>query len=49
MNTIEDLTGTQKAAILIMSIGSKSAAEMMKSLTEKEIEKITQNILQAGE
>lgn len=44
MNTIEDLTGTQKAAILIMSIGSKSAAEMMKSLTEKEIEKITLEI-----
>lgn len=38
------LTGTQKAAILIMSVGTKSAAEMMRSLTEKEIEAITLEI-----
>lgn len=38
------LTGTQKAAILIMSVGTKSAAEMMKSLKEKEIEQITLEI-----
>ncbi|MCG8372963.1 MAG: flagellar motor switch protein FliG [Balneolales bacterium] len=39
-----NLTGTQKAAILIMSVGTKSAAEMMKSLKEKEIESITLEI-----
>ena len=39
-----NLTGLQKAAILIMSIGTKSAAEMMKSLTEKEIEGVTLEI-----
>lgn len=39
-----NLTGPQKAAILIMSVGTKSATEMMKSLTEKEIEQITLEI-----
>jgi flagellar motor switch protein FliG len=39
-----NLTGTQKAAILIMSVGTKSAAEMMKSLNDKEIESITLEI-----
>ncbi len=37
----ETLSGPQKAAILIMCIGTRSAAEMMKSLNEKEIEQIT--------
>ncbi len=39
-----NLTGPQKAAILIMSVGTKSATEMMKSLSEKEIEQITLEI-----
>lgn len=39
-----NLTGMQKAAILIMSVGTKSAAEMMKSLNDKEIEGITLEI-----
>lgn len=39
-----NLTGPQKDAILIMSVGTKSATEMMKSLTEKEIEQITLEI-----
>ena len=38
---ISDLTGPQKAAVFIMSIGTRTAASMMKSLNEKEIEKIT--------
>ncbi|MEQ8525947.1 flagellar motor switch protein FliG [Gracilimonas sp.] len=38
---ISDLSGTQKAAVLIMSIGTRTAATMMKTLKEHEIEKIT--------
>ena len=36
-----ELSGSQKAAILIMSVGIQSATGMMKSLSEKEIEEIT--------
>lgn len=38
------LTGIQKAAILIITIGTKSAARMLKTLNEKEVEKITMEI-----
>lgn len=38
------LTGVQKAAILIISIGAKSASEMLKSLKEDEVEEITMEI-----
>lgn len=41
---ISGMSGVQKAAIFVMSLGSKTAAEMMKSLTEKEIEAITLEI-----
>lgn len=43
-DALVNLTGPQKAAILIMSVGTKSATEMMKSLKEKEIEQITLEI-----
>ncbi|WP_421774980.1 flagellar motor switch protein FliG [Gracilimonas sp.] len=43
-NDVSDLNGPQKAAVLIMSIGTRSAATMMKSLNENEIEKITLEI-----
>lgn len=41
---ITGLTGVQKAAIFVMSLGAKQAGEMMKSLSEKEIELITMEI-----
>lgn len=41
---ISKLSGVQKAAIFVMSLGSKTAAEMMKSLNDKEIEAITLEI-----
>lgn len=41
---ISGMSGVQKAAIFVMSLGSKTAAEMMKSLTDKEIEAITLEI-----
>ncbi|MCP9291896.1 MULTISPECIES: flagellar motor switch protein FliG [Gracilimonas] len=43
-NDISDLSGPQKAAVFIMSIGTRTAATMMKSLSESEIEKITLEI-----
>ena len=39
--SVDDLNGFQKAAIVIMSIGMKSASTMMKSLRSNEVEKIT--------
>lgn len=41
---VSDLSGIQKAAVFIMSIGTRTAATMMKSLSESEIEKITLEI-----
>lgn len=46
---ISALNGITKAAIFIMSLGSKTAAEMMKSLSEKEIELITLEIARIKE
>lgn len=42
--SIEDLNGVQKAAIVIMSVGMQSASTMMKSLNENELEKVTLEI-----
>ncbi len=44
LNDFSKLTGIQKAAVLIMSVGSKAAAAMMKYLGEREIENITLEI-----
>ncbi len=44
IDDVSNLTGPQKAAILIISIGVKSASEMMKSLRPDEMEKITLEI-----
>lgn len=38
---IEDLTGAQKSAILIIGLGTDVASKILKELTETEIEKIT--------
>ena len=37
----EDLTGTQKAAILILGLGTGVASKVLKGLTEIELEKVT--------
>ena len=42
--SIQDLNGIQKAAVLIMSVGLQSASAMMKSMNENEVEKITLEI-----
>lgn len=41
IESLEDLSGIQKAAVLIMSVGTQSASAMMKSLSDAEMEKIT--------
>lgn len=47
LNVVDDiskLTGAQKAAVFIITVGTKTASEMLKSLNESEIEKITLEI-----
>jgi len=39
--TFEDLTGTQKAAILILGLGTDVASKVLKELSEAELERIT--------
>lgn len=39
--SIEDLTGAQKAAVLILGLGSEVASKVLKELTEVELERIT--------
>ncbi len=39
--SIENLTGRQKAAILIISIGVESAAQIFKNIKDKDIEKLS--------
>ncbi|MEX0722423.1 MAG: flagellar motor switch protein FliG [Gracilimonas sp.] len=41
IDSIEDLEGVQKAAVLVMSVGMQSASTMMKSMSDTELEKIT--------
>jgi len=38
---LSQMTGTQKAAILLISIGSEAASSVFKNLTDKEVEKIS--------
>lgn len=40
----KELTGKQKAAILLISLGPDISAEIYKHLTEEEIEKLTLEI-----
>lgn len=44
INDISDLNGAQKAAVFIITVGAKTASEMLKSLSEKEVEEITLEI-----
>jgi len=39
--SFEELTGRQKAAILIISIGVESASQIFKNLKDKDIEKLS--------
>ncbi|HKL18877.1 MAG TPA: flagellar motor switch protein FliG [Halalkalibaculum sp.] len=41
---VSELTGAQKAAVVIISVGTKSAAAMLKSLNDNEVEEITLEI-----
>ena len=41
---VSDLTGRQKAAILIISLGQQISVKMLKLLSEEEIEEITLEI-----
>ena len=48
MKDISRLSGIEKAAILIMSVGLKSSEMMLKSMKTKEIEKITMEVARMG-
>lgn len=48
MKDISRLSGIEKAAILIMSVGLKSSETMLKTLKSKEIEKITMEVARMG-
>ncbi len=41
---INDLNGAQKAAVFVITVGAKTASEMLKSLSESEVEAITLEI-----
>jgi flagellar motor switch protein FliG len=44
LDKVETLTGSQKAAVLVMTLGAKVSSGMMKSLKDHEIEKLTLEI-----
>jgi len=44
VKSAKDLTGPQRVAVLIISVGVKAASEMMKSLRDNEVEAITLEI-----
>ncbi len=44
IKTADDLTGAQRIAVLVISVGVKAASEMLKSLRDNEVEAITLEI-----
>ncbi|TVQ66271.1 MAG: flagellar motor switch protein FliG [Balneolaceae bacterium] len=44
ISDVGELTGVQKAAVFVITVGAKTASEMLKSLNEAEMEKITLEI-----
>lgn len=44
INDVKDLNGAQKAAVFVITVGAKTASEMLKSLSEREVEEITLEI-----
>lgn len=43
-STVENLTGQQKAAILLVSLGAETSAQVFKAMNEEEIEELTTEI-----
>ena len=41
---VSDMSGARKAAILLMSLGTERAADMLRRLTEPEVEEILREI-----
>ncbi len=41
---VSEMSGAQKAAVFVITVGAKTASEMLKSLSEKEVEDITLEI-----
>ncbi len=48
LKTMESLTGSEKAAILMVSIGNELAGELFKKLSVKEVESLVREISQLG-
>ncbi|HOK47773.1 MAG TPA: flagellar motor switch protein FliG, partial [Bryobacteraceae bacterium] len=44
----EPLTGIQKAAILLVSLGDQVSAEILKELEEDEVQKVSQEVARLG-
>jgi flagellar motor switch protein FliG len=45
---LENLTGRQKAAILLVALGPKSAAEVMRQMSPREVEEVTLEMAELG-
>jgi len=45
---VENLTGRQKAAILLVALGGPAAAEVLRQLTAREVEEVTLEIAELG-
>ena len=46
--TFENLTGRQKAAILMVALGPKAASEVMRQMSPREVEEVTLEIAELG-
>jgi flagellar motor switch protein FliG len=46
--TIENLTGRQKAAILMVALGKSAASEVMRQMSPREVEEVTLEIAELG-
>jgi flagellar motor switch protein FliG len=46
--TLENLTGRQKAAILLVSLGPRAAAEVLKQMSPREVEEVTLEMAELG-
>jgi len=46
--TLENLTGRQKAAILLVALGQKAAAEVMRQMAPREVEEVTLEMAELG-
>jgi flagellar motor switch protein FliG len=46
--TLENLTGRQKAAILLVSLGPRAAAEVLRQMSPREVEEVTLEMAELG-